>query len=352
MKRFGRLLALLALLSFCPGVAHSQGQAGSAAPLPDRGTATGAGLSLLFVSHDAAGLPNPATATTVQLVTFTAARREGEKPKQRSSEQHTSGRDGVLKLPPSDARTLRSLRFSEAGATTEVRLPGSGVHKIGIYQRQLTDDDVEMDVRANLSVRDGGTSTWLEITITTGTPGVRTWTQRKPLILPLLAPAVRGAVLDRGAITKATKNIEVQTRDAVKVVREGGGLALVGSVAPGRPISLRIRYGMAIEEPMIDLGLRGAVGKTTMSVATIATPPVLLSMSVDRPARVAEHREGRERYTGASIIHPLKRGEVVRVRLIGFPARAAWPGRMLGGLTVAMVLLFGALALRRVREPS
>ena len=308
---------------------------------------TAIGMTLSIRAHAVTGLPAAPSPIAVDVLTYESAREQGEAPRLTGAQAMRTRIDGTLELPAALPRTLRAVRFQEAGATTEVRIPGSGRHSVSIYHAPLANDDVTMDVRTNMSVRDGGASTWLEITITTDKPGVRRWTKADPLVLPLVAPAVRDTVMDRGAINKATKNIEVQTRDAVKVERAGGGLALEGAVAPGRTITLRVHYGLAIEQPTVDLGLRGVVGSTSFSLATIATPPVLIEMSADRPARVAEHREGRERYAGASLIHPLKRGEVARIRLVGFPAPSPWPGRMLGGAAAAMFLAFSAFIARR-----
>ncbi len=355
MGVFRRLVQLICVCACCwSWPVHGQQPVRVAAPATaTTSKSVGAGptaqMRLQVVQYDELGLPIEVPPLNVQLVEFKASSQKTGKLKETGAKWLKTEAGGLLTLSAPAAGIVRALRFQEAGSTAEVRLKEGSNRAIGVYQRRLTDDDVAMDVRGNLSIRDGGTSTWLEITLAALKPGVRVWTKEKPLVLPLLAPAVRGAVLDRGVITKATKNIEVQTRDAVKVLRGGGGLALVGRVAPGRPVTIRVHYGMSIKATAIDLGLRAVVGQTSFAVATIASPPVLIEMSVDRPARVAEHREGRQRYTGASIIHPLKRGETARVRLIGFPAKSTWPGRALGGVALVMFVVFGAFGLRQVR---
>ncbi|GEM_PF-2585213 len=325
------------------GMAHGA----ESAPLPGTVTPSLAenrptGLLIRFVDRDRDGIAKASTETALTLVHFRQSPQAEGRAEESTTETVKTDRDGVLRLPQAGPRDLRALRFEEAGETVEVRLRGRGSMDVARYAAELTDDDVSLDVRINMSVRDSGCSTWIEYTFATTKPGVRKWTKKAPLILPILAPAVRDTVLDRGAIIPATKDVEVQSRDAVKVHRMAGGLALVGSVAPGRPATLRVHYAVKIASDSVDLGLRGVVGKTSFAIATIAVPPVRIRMDVNRPARVATYQEGRERFTGMSLVHPIGRGEVAVVRILDFPARAAWPGRMLGSAAVAMVIAAGA----------
>ncbi len=210
----------------------------------------------------------------------------------------------------------------------------------------LDDDAVDMDIRANLSLNDGGASVWLDVTIATSAPGARTWTDKEPLLLPLLAPIVRDVVMDRGVMSKATKQIEVETTAAVKTAPTAAGLAMTGVLRAGTPITLRIKYPLSVAGDRVDLGVRGAVGRTAVSVATVARRPVRVRLAADRPARIAEHEDGRERLAGASLVHPLRRGEVATIRVLDLPVQAAWPGRLLRGAAVFMAIFAFAVALR------
>lgn len=343
MRPLARVCAFVVAAAIAAPALAQHGVVAGALGLPTASTAAVSGLSVTFIDRDALGLP---TAGTVIAVSVVERSKQGDEQKVVSRRSVLAHAGTAFALPSVVPGRSLTLHFAEASAAVEIALPASGRVTVVRYKRELTDDDIAMDVRANLSVRDGAVSTWVEYSLSTAAQGARHWTAEAPFDLPLLAPAVRDTVIDRGVITPSTKDVEVGAPDGVQVLRGPAGLQLIGSVAPGRPIVLRVRYPIAISGERVDLGLRGAVGKTAVAVATVGVRPVRIRMDASRPARIAEHEEGRERYTGLSLVSPLPRGESVIVRLLDFPAHSRWPGRLLRGMTGLFALFALAFALR------
>ncbi len=223
----------------------------------------------------------------------------------------------------------------------------------GVQAQVLTVDDLALNVRINLEARDDALSVLLLYTLRTRQAGRIRLTSKRPLVLPLLAPALRRQVLDRGVIPKGARHVQVKTHPGTKVETHKGSMVFTGDVVSGRPIDFRLAYPLACLQQEIDLGMRGVVGETTLAIAAIGVAPVRMRMMADRAARTANHEQGGERYSALSLTRPLRRGETAIIRVSDVPAPARWPGRTLAGVAMLMALGIGSgLFRRREREEA
>ncbi len=211
----------------------------------------------------------------------------------------------------------------------------------------LTLDDVTLSARINLEARDNALSALLLYTFRTRRAGRIRWTAKRPLVLPLLVPTVRGEPVDRGVIPKAARHVQTKSGDKVKVEQRGGGMVLIGELVSGKPVDIRVSYPIAAVDQEVELGFRGVVGETSLAIAAVGMAPVRMRLQSDRTARIAEHHEGEERYAALSLTRPLQRGEVAVIRAMDLPTAPTWPGRTLAGMAVLIAIGIGATFFRR-----
>ncbi len=324
----GAGLALLACVTLLPGAALAE-----------------AGWQVQVVDVDPAGLAQAASEVNVELVTLTAG-SDAQPAKQVSVLSVKTDAAGGLRLAPPKQGQLLQLRFREGGALVNAPVTATG-QIIGRYSAKLAKDDVELRVRSNLEVRDSGLRVWSLYTFQTDRPGVMRWRNETAIALPLLAPIVGDVVLDRGAIPNAARHMDVVVDGDATVERRDGALMLVGAVAPGRPISVRVRYPIGSAAATVALGLRGVVGKTHLAVAVIGVRPSRPRVVAAVPARGGRNDAGRDRMAGLAILQPVKSGEIARVWVTDLPVIAAWPRRVLGGAALLLSLFALAAVLRR-----
>ncbi len=250
-------------------------------------------------------------------------------------------RDGALKRPGGVM-----VRYEAEGGRAVASLQAYRA-RLGRHARRLEDRDVVADVRVNLEVGDSGLRAWQLMTLTTRAPGVRRWTAEAPLQLPLLAPAVQGLVLDRGLFPTGLRALTIEIQGDGQLEASGGALHLVGSVAPERPLTLRIRYPIAVPGERASLGLRGVFGETALMVAALGVEPAAPRFESSWPARIGVHREGRERLAGFATLRPVRPGEVVTLAVVDLPERARRPRTLLASLVFGLGLLALGAATRR-----
>lgn len=245
--------------------------------------------------------------------------------------------------PPSELRPGGALASYSADGGTAVATLDRATMRLGRYRRRLADTDLRAEARVNLEVGDSGLRVWLIITLATDVEGVRRWPANAPLLLPLLAPAVGDDVLDRGLVPDGARAVQIDVQGDAKVAAHRGALTLVGSVAPNRPIQVRLRYPVAHGAGAIMLGLRGVVGRTDLLVAALAVDPAAPRFETDWPARVGTHREGRERLAGLSLLRSIAMNEVATFAVVDLPTPPLMPRRMLASLFgVGLLIAFGA----------
>ncbi|MEY3013249.1 MAG: hypothetical protein RIT45_1984 [Pseudomonadota bacterium] len=271
-------------------------------------------------------------------------------------------RDGALKLgepiarrSDADGRVAMPVEMRPGGVMVRYEAEGGRAvaslqayrARLGRHARRLEDRDVVADVRVNLEVGDSGLRAWQLMTLTTRAPGVRRWTAEAPLQLPLLAPAVQGLVLDRGLFPTGLRALTIEIQGDGQLEASGGALHLVGSVAPERPLTLRIRYPIAVPGERASLGLRGVFGETALMVAALGVEPAAPRFESSWPARIGVHREGRERLAGFATLRPVRPGEVVTLAVVDLPERARRPRTLLASLVFGLGLLALGAATRR-----
>ncbi len=233
--------------------------------------------------------------------------------------------------------------WAPTAAMAQVDAPAAAT----LTQPALTIDDVALNVRVNLEGRDSALSALVLYTLRTRRAGRIRWTKKNPLVLPLLGPAVRRVVLDRGVIPKGARHVQIKAPKTVTVEARDGSMVLIGELASGKPLDLRLAYPIAALTQELDLGLRGVAGETSLAVAAIGVIPVRLRLQADRAARVANHQRGGERYAALSLTRPLRRGETAVIRVMDIPAAANWPGRTLAGLGLLIAVGIGSGLFRR-----
>ncbi len=306
--------------------------------------ASAADWTVQLVDVDAAGVPRAASETQVELTTWQGGGDRAAK-KLRTAKQTTNDQ-GQLVVAAPKAGQHHTLAFDEAGHRVTARLRADAL-QVRRFARTLTRQELALDVRANFEVRDSGLRVWALYTFRVERSGVVRLSPKAPLTLPLLAPAVRGEVLDRGTLPSAARHVEVMLEGDAEVTRTKGALQLHGTVAPGRPVSVRVRYPIATIGDTAHLGLRGVVGETQLAVAAVGVRPARPRVTVNRPARGGSQNEGRERLAGVALLRPLAEGETVLLTVHDLPTQAAWPRRALGGGFVLLCLLAGAAFIRR-----
>jgi hypothetical protein len=210
---------------------------------------------------------------------------------------------------------------------------------VGAPTPDLGLESLTLTAKAQIQVDEGKLVVTADYTLVVDRPGTLRF-ERTPLDLPLLAPTVRGVVVDRGSLPPTAQTIETEVQGGVTVERVQGALQVRGFVDPSNPGAVRVRYPVAFEDANLALGFRGATGKTTLEVAFGYLPPVRLQLEVDRGARVSRFEEGRERVVGAFVSQPLRQGEHVTIQISDLPAVPHGPRRLL--LILGALLALGA----------
>jgi hypothetical protein len=159
--------------------------------------------------------------------------------------------------------------------------------------------------------------------------------------LPLLFPSVGEppVAVDRGIIPPTTQDVEIEAEGGVKVTRKQESLLLQGGVSAGKTEFVRVRFALPIRAGSQTLALSGhAAGRTWLTMAMVASPPVRITLATDRPGRLSRFEEGRERLVGASLAQALGPAEVARVTMSDLPTPARQPGRALAWFAGAIAL--------------
>lgn len=230
-----------------------------------------------------------------------------------------------------------------AAAQTPSAAPVAPAHVAAVEVAAPTPDlglqSLTLTAKAQIQVDEGKLIVTADYALAVDRPGTVRF-DRTPLDLPLLAPTVRGVVVDRGSLPPTAQTIETEVQGGVTVERVQGALQVRGFVDPANPGAVRIRYPVAFEDSSLALGFRGATGKSTLEVAFGYLPPVRLQLEVDRGARVSRFEEGRERVVGAFVSQPLRQGEHVTIQISDLPAAAQGPRRLL--MILGALLALGA----------
>jgi hypothetical protein len=196
-------------------------------------------------------------------------------------------------------------------------------------QLQTAETSLQQDIEARISAMDAN---GLDL-------------DRTPLAVPLLAPLVRGAVLDHGTFPAASQTVEAEAQPPLKVERHAGGLRLRGQLPPGSVGTVRARTIIGVRDARLALGLRGVAAQTWATVVVLSAAPARVQLQVDQPARVSAAEQGAERLVGAALAQPLRAGEVAVFAVADLPVAARAPQRALAVLAVvavaAMVWLVG-----------
>lgn len=297
------------------------------------------------VDVDATGLSQPASEVSLKVVTLQAGQGD-QPPKQVGVQAVTASPRGVVSFAPPRSGQQLQLRFLEKGAEVNAPVTATG-QVVGRYAKKLTSKDVTLRVRANLEVRDSGLRAWLLYTFRTTATGSVTWGDKDAITLPLLAPVIGDVVLDRGSVPSAARHIETTVEGDAKIQRRGGALMVTGTLAPGRPISVRVRYPIGIAKATVALGMRGVVGETHLAVAAIGVRPSRPRVYASLPARGGRNDEGRDRMAGLALVQPIGQGEMARVWVTDLPANATLPRRLLASAALLLALIAFAAIIRR-----
>ena len=172
--------------------------------------------------------------------------------------------------------------------------------------------------------------------------------------VPLLFPAVGdpAVVVDRGILPPTTQSVEIEATGALQVTRTADSLVLNGTVDAGKTETLRVRFALPLSASTLRLGFSGhAAGRTWLALAMVGSPPVRLTLALDRPGRLTRFEEGRERLVGASLTQPLAQSDVATVTIGDLPTPARQPARTLAWLAGA-VALTGLASLAARRKPG
>lgn len=263
--------------------------------------------------------------------------------------QRVSAAGGKIAIPAELQPGQALIRYDAEGGRAVASLVGKRA-RLGRYARALRDAELSADVRVNLEVGDSGLRAWQLLTLTTEAQGARRWTDAAPLQLPLLTPTVGDGVLDRGLFPDGLRALKVEIQGDGVLQGRNGALALVGSVAPGRPLTLRIQYPIAVPGERVRLGLRGVFGETALMVAALAVAPAAPRFASNWPARLGTHREGRERLAGFATLRAIRPGEVATLDVLDLPTPPLRPRRLLASLFLGLSLLALGAATRRRRS--
>lgn len=240
-------------------------------------------------------------------------------------------------------RAVGILLCTAAPALAAATVPGAGAvppAPAGTAAAVAAVPPLRIETQVQLSVDEDRLSASLEYSLSNGESHPIDLTAAG-FLLPLPAPVVGGAVLDRGSIPAAAQTVEAEVTGDIKVERQRGGLAVVGILAPGAQATVRARYFIGYSDSTLRLGLRGAGKATYATVVVASSVPGRTRLTTDRPARSLRYEQGDERLVGLAMAQPLGPNEVAVLELADLPAPAAAPRRALTSAAVS----FGALAL-------
>lgn len=170
---------------------------------------------------------------------------------------------------------------------------------------------------------------------------------KAPLQLPMPAPVVGDAVLDRGTLPATARTVEFTADPPLKVEHRAGGLVVRGQLATGQQATVRARMVLGFKAPQLRVGVRGVGAKTWTSLVVMSAAPARIGLQVSKPARISTFEQGNERLVGASLGQPLARDEVAVFQLDDLPATAEAPRKALVSLGVAVTLVACWLIARR-----
>lgn len=174
--------------------------------------------------------------------------------------------------------------------------------------------------------------------------------------VPLLLPVVGvPPIIDDHAAEATLQSLEIGAQPGgLQAAHDADGWHLVGTVEAGKPQLLRVRYATSVRDDTLRLGFGGqAAGRTWLSLAWAAGPPVRLTLASERPARLSRFEEGRERLVGANLLQPLGPTDTATFAVSDLPASARRPARTLAWFAGAVVLLGLAVLAGRLRaRPS
>ncbi|MBP47484.1 MAG: hypothetical protein CMH53_06060 [Myxococcales bacterium] len=297
-----------------------------------------------LVDIDEAGLQRAATQTEVSITIEPKAMKVGSKPPKTHKVRTDAA--GQFVLPAPTAAQRLSISFEERGnkVSREVVADRSIAAR---YAHALTAKDLALDVRANLEARDSGLRAWVVYTLQPQRTGSVQWSSQNPLTLPVLAPRIGDVVLDRGTLPIAAKSIEVTTSGDIEIQRRNGALQVVGSVAPGRSATIRLRYPIRVSGSSVDLGFRGVVGSTYLAVAVMNNRPARATIVSKQSARVGEQNQNGQRINGLALLRPLKQGQIAELSVQDLPTGASRPRRVLQVSLIILVLMAVAALVRR-----
>lgn len=219
---------------------------------------------------------------------------------------------------------LTAVSLSGTAARAEAPAGPHGRARVDVQiQLQTGEASLEQSVEARVSATDGAALDF----------------DQSPLLLPLLAPAVSGGVLDHGVVPQSAQTVEAEAAPPLRVERKDGGLWLRGQVARGTVGVVRARTVIGVRRAQLALGLRGVGERTWATVVVLAAAPARVQLAVDRPARVSVVEQGSERLVGAALAQPLGYDEVAVFTVTDLPLAARAPQHALAVLAIVAVAL-------------
>lgn len=241
----------------------------------------------------------------------------------------------VTAVDAAAAEPVAVLPPAAATPTTSSPPPARAPHR-------LTLADLRLDAEAQIRIDEGRVVVQMELQLHVERAG------ELPLAdwpVPLLAPIVRGLVLDR-VLPPTSQAIDSQAEGAVKVERKAGGLVATGTLTPAAAGIVRVRYVVPAAEARLVLGWRPSAGRNWLTAAVVAVDPARVQLAFDRPARTSRFEQGRDRLAGASLAQPLRNGEILRLGLADLPTQPRALQRALIGMAGLLALLAGASLVR------
>ena len=250
-----------------------------------------------------------------------------------------AARAGVL--PPGHPPVSTDGGSRDAPAAEAAMTVAGPVREVGL-------DAVEVDIQCQLDPGDSGLTVTQELRFVTP-PGTRhNVTEKDPLRLPLLVPAVRDLPVDRDAIPAGSRDVETAAAGSLQVRNVAGSLVVWGTIAADGRAEVRVRYPVESLSDTVDLGLRGVVARTRASVLVASRAPGRARLDSTWPIRPASVDQGSDRMMGVTTTRALRQGERFVVRVSDLPVASTWPARTLSGLGLALVALaIAALVVRR-----
>ncbi len=218
--------------------------------------------------------------------------------------------------------------------------------------REVGLDAVVLDIQGQLDPDDAGLMATLQLRFSTPEGTRHTIAEKSPLSLSLLVPSVRDIPVDRGLLPSATRHIETAAEGSLQVRIVAGSMVAWGTISADGRADVRVRYPIAWGHSSIDLGLRGVVGRTRVSVLVSGRAPGRARIESTWPVRPARLDEAGDRMVGLNTTRALRPGQRLIVRVSDLPSASTWPARTLSGLGLVFVgfAVVTLVASRRRRE--